>query len=816
MMRKSALLATLCLALAVSALAQGTGPQCSLSVVPASGVAPLSVTATVNCTDSQAPIVNVSLDWGDGSPTFNTSLASFTVQHTYAGAGSFTVVVIATDLLGQNSPPVSQTITVSANQPPTCTLTVTPLSGNAPLTVTATGSCTDPDGDTLSLLLNWGDGTSVAASSGKHTYKAKGQYTVTLTATDPAQLTGSASQTVTVSKNQAPTCNLIVTPNAGAAPLTVSAQGTCTDLDGDTLVITLSWGDGITTPGGTGTHTYTSTGSFTVTVTATDLSGSKGTASQIVTVSASTPSCTLQVSPTSGNAPLEVSVNAVCSDPGNDLSSVVTDFGDGFYLTGNNPTHTYVSGGSYTVTVIAHDKAGNSSPPVSQTVTVSDNPVLFVGIGGGQVARFSRSGNPQPALNSNQGGSITGMAFDAVENLYSTDFTADTVSRFSGNGTPMGTFGSGYNCKPESMVFDQAGNAYVGQTGCSHALLKFDAYGNLEAAYSVTTEQEGSDWIDLAPDQCTIYYTSQGASVLRYNVCTKQQLSPFATGLNTALAVKILPDGSVLVADKQDIVRFDSAGRKIMTYNASGESCWVGLALDSDNASFWATDYCSSDVVQFNINSGNEVSKFNSGTAANTVYGVIERIDPARVTPAGPLSPSPAQASISGGQSATFTLGFIPNGGDAGQTFSFSCAGLPVNSSCAFSPASVQAGSGPLSTQLTLSTAGTSASLAPPGAISRWAVAMIFPGFGMMLLLVGAEPHRRRRQLLLGCVLLALLLPLLSCSGASGNSSSTPPGNPASPPTPGSTTPAGTYRVVVNAVSAGGPQSSTVVTLIVH
>src|SRR5207248_8414629 len=144
-------------------------------------------------------------------------------------------------------------------------------------------------------------------------------------------------------------------------------------------------------------------------------------------------------------------------------------------------------------------------------------------------------------LNSNLGGSMTGMAFDANGTLYSTNFSADAISKFGGssNANLMGTFGGGYNCKPESIVFDDAGNAYVGETGCSHALLKLDAYGNLAGSYSVSTEQQGSDWIDLAPDQCTIYYTSQGASVLRYNTCTKQQLAPFASGLNTGLAVRV-------------------------------------------------------------------------------------------------------------------------------------------------------------------------------------------------------------------------------------------------------------------------------------
>lgn len=821
MMRKSVVFLAVGLALSLSALAQGNPLQCNLGVSPASGAAPLAVIATVDCTDSALPITLVTLDWGDGSPQAQTTQSSFSVPHTYVSAGNYVVTVTATD--GLNNDTATQGVKVTAppppppNQPPTCTLSVSPATGTAPLAVTATGSCTDPDGDTLTEVLDWGDHTTTNGASGTHTYNIKGRYTVTLTATDPGGLSGSATQTVTVNKNQTPTCTLSVTPNSGPVPLTVAATAVCSDLDGDTFTTVISWGDNTPNTNGTsGTHTYTASGSFTVTVTATDLAGNSGTASQAVSVATSTPSCTLQVSPSSGNAPLVVTATASCSDAGNDLGTVLTDFGDGFYLAGNNSTHTYVTGGSYTVTVTAHDKAGNASQPVSKTVTVTDDPVLFVGIGGGQVEQFSRSGNKQATLNSNQGGSITGMALDSAENLYTTDFTANTVSKFDGSNTPRGTFGTGYNCKPESIVFDAAGNAYVGETGCSHAILKFDAYGNLMAAYSVTTEQEGSDWIDLASDGCTIFYTSQGSSVLRYNACARQQMPSFASGLNTALAVKILPDQTVLVAEKQDIVRFDSQGRKIMTYTASGENCWVSLALDSDNASFWAADYCSSDVVQFNITSGNEVSKFNSGTPANTVYGVTERIDPPGVTPAGPLSASPAQATVTGGQSTTFTLNFDPDGAASGQSFAFSCARLPANSSCSFSPATLQAGGGPQSTQLTITTAGGSAQLALPYKPAGWMLALALPWFGIIFALGSADPGQRRKRFLLAFLLLICLLALFACSGASGNNPSPPPSSPTSPPTPGSTTPSGTYKVMIHASAAGGRQSSTELSLTVQ
>jgi hypothetical protein len=239
------------------------------------------------------------------------------------------------------------------------------------------------------------------------------------------------------------------------------------------------------------------------------------------------------------------------------------------------------------------------------------------------------------------------------------------------------------------------------------------------------------------------------------------------------------------------------------------------VALDSDNASFWAADYCSSDLVQFNLDSGNEVSKFTSGSATNTVYGIAERVAPPRMTPAGPLTAAPAQASIPAGQSATFTLNFTPNGAASGQNFTLACANLPANSSCSFSPPAVQAG-GPQNIQLTMTTTGASAQLSRPG-VSAWALAFALPGFGVMIILGGSGKDRRRKRLVLACLSLVLLIPLLSCSGAGGSSSSSqPPSNPASPPTPGTATPSGTYTVVVHATSSGGAQSSTAVTLTIQ
>src|SRR5207237_7573871 len=75
----------------------------------------------------------------------------------------------------------SNTVTFSpANQPPKTALTVTPTSGAAAVTVTAsTAGSTDPDGSIASSKINFGDGSALtSACSANHTYSAAGPYPV--------------------------------------------------------------------------------------------------------------------------------------------------------------------------------------------------------------------------------------------------------------------------------------------------------------------------------------------------------------------------------------------------------------------------------------------------------------------------------------------------------------------------------------------------------------------------------------------------------------------------------------------------------------
>jgi Domain of unknown function DUF11 len=206
----------------------------------------------------------------------------------------------------------------------------------------------------------------------------------------------------------------------------------------------------------------------------------------------------------------------------------------------------------------------------------------------------------------------TGMAFDLADNLYVTGYTSNAISRFNPFGTANGTFGGGFNSHPESISFDTFGHAFVGQEGGNRDIVEFDSTGAFVESHNAQVRPKGTDRVDVGPDQCTIYYTSQGQAVRRFNTCTGQQASALTTSLpgSEAFDVKVLTssntaiDGDVLVADTQSIVRVDRTGAILSPpFDAPGANCWTALALATTATRFWAGDRCSSNLYQFDLSS---------------------------------------------------------------------------------------------------------------------------------------------------------------------------------------------------------------------
>jgi hypothetical protein len=281
----------------------------------------------------------------------------------------------------------------------------------------------------------------------------------------------------------------------------------------------------------------------------------------------------------------------------------------------------------------------------------------------------------------------SGMCFGEMGRLRSTNFDANNMTLFDNMGNVV-TFpwGSGFNQHPESCVLNAAGDIYVGQADGAKDVLKFNTSGTLLASYNVTTGPRGSDWIDLAADQCTLYYTSEGPTIRRFNVCTNTQLSDFATnftqagGTTDCYALRIRTNGEVMVACHDRIYRLSATGAVIQTYPAStyGENYFFALNLDPDGSTFWSAGIFSGKVYRIDIAGGLLVTQFPTGGLVGGL-AVFGEITAAR--PPASLDLEPKTATNTVGTQHCVTATVKDTGGDPlqGVTVQFSVTGTAGN-----------------------------------------------------------------------------------------------------------------------------------------
>src|ERR1017187_9318784 len=136
----------------------------------------------------------------------------------------------------------------------------------------------------------------------------------------------------------------------------------------------------------------------------------------------------------------------------------------------------------------------------------------------GQINVYDHSGTFLETITTGSGSEHLGMAFDSSGDLYANGaFPASgTTYRISHTDSSVSAFvNNDSGAHNESIVFNQAGNMFIGQPDGSRQIIQRDASGAFVNRYTVTTEDRGSDWIDLAADQKTLYYTSEGHNVMK-------------------------------------------------------------------------------------------------------------------------------------------------------------------------------------------------------------------------------------------------------------------------------------------------------------
>jgi len=257
---------------------------------------------------------------------------------------------------------------------------------------------------------------------------------------------------------------------------------------------------------------------------------------------------------------------------------------------------------------------------------------LFVSLESGPVQWWLANGTPRGVLVPRVQGTGEGMAFDLSGNLYVARWCVDsmcsngnTVEMYNTLGLSGGAIEGSFNCNPHAIVFDALGNGYVGQAGCRGSILKFVSSQTDPIEFMVAPDTLGAFWIDLAPDGCTMFYTSWSPNVKRFDTCAGVQLANFnAAPLPGGIAqdLRVLPDGGVLVSSGQVIARLDASGVLVQTYEVPGEGAlWAGVDLVGDGT-FWAGNYFSSNVYRFDLATSAVVFGFNTGTQPNSVVGI--------------------------------------------------------------------------------------------------------------------------------------------------------------------------------------------------
>ncbi|WP_436698934.1 PKD domain-containing protein [Nocardioides sp. BYT-33-1] len=199
--------------------------------------------------------------------------------------GAYTVRVRAIDQHDFVSVVYERHVTVvhPPNNPPVASFTVSCT--NNVCGFDARGS-TDENATTLTYSWSFGNGSG-SGPVPTRTYTAAGTYTVVLTARDEWGVTGTATQTVTITTpptNRPP--NAVLNPPACAnLSCNFSAVGSADPDTGDTINYRWDWGDGTpNTTSASAAHTFPAAGTYTVTLTVTDGWGAATTVTRQVVV----------------------------------------------------------------------------------------------------------------------------------------------------------------------------------------------------------------------------------------------------------------------------------------------------------------------------------------------------------------------------------------------------------------------------------------------------------------------------------------------------------------------------------------------------
>ena len=271
-------------------------------------------------------------------------------------------------------------VTIGSAAAKTIALTATPSSvSQSGGTVTVAAQVLDESGNPLpGISVNFSADagqlnptTALSDSSGVARTQLSTSQTSKVTAT-----AGTATKEVTVTASTPPSASIDVVPTSpfagmpAAITVTPAAAGAGGTRQVQSVVVDFGDGTSETASNPTGavgfTHTYQRAGGYTITARSIDVSGNTGIASRPIIVQSANPSAGVSASPNSGAAPLTstITVTAAPTSGGPPLQSVRTFVNGEQVMSGTSGgafAYRFTSAGTYNVSVVVTDTAGNES-----------------------------------------------------------------------------------------------------------------------------------------------------------------------------------------------------------------------------------------------------------------------------------------------------------------------------------------------------------------------------------------------------------------------------------------------------------------------
>ncbi len=272
------------------------------------------------------------------------------------------------------------------------------------------------------------------------------------------------------------------------------------------------------------------------------------------------------------------------------------------------------------------------------------------------IARFAPDGTAKGTIAGSAGAGP--LCFDASgEHL-----VAPGTGLYDSTGTRLASKWASVSPSGDCTI-DRAGNVYLAGGPFSGdsvtgrgTIRKFDLTGHPLRSYDVAatglTYGRAVYSLDLAPDQCTIYYgLGGGEDILRYDVCTNTQLPGFGSAGFPCDQLRVRGNGEVAVTCDTFGGLLDASGTRTKYFPNPNDPLQNNLrfaALDADGKSFWMGSVAGL-LARFDTASGQRMDRWTAGPG----LGGIAVYNPPPPPPPPPPAPPAPPTNTSPGTTTT-------------------------------------------------------------------------------------------------------------------------------------------------------------------